>query len=230
MRSRLEARFAQFCDALNWEWAYEPDCFADERGQYLPDFWVNADGQRNWVEVKPTVALARAWRTRMEVIWSSRPDAVLITAVPDDAVWESRMFIGRGKPGFFWAESTGGGGEWFGSEHGHDGRWGRLKHWHAWPHWDGEARSFIDLDYDDSPAGFVNSPVERPCGASPSLGALRPSIPAASPTPRLSPGMTIGAIRGRYPKPVPAPPPVGPPAHDPWCCAEGTCHPSRPVT
>lgn len=27
-------------DRQGWEWAYEPDCFAGEGGQWLPDFRV----------------------------------------------------------------------------------------------------------------------------------------------------------------------------------------------
>ena len=40
MRSRLEARWAVFFDALNVEWLYEHEGFdLGELGRYLPDFW-----------------------------------------------------------------------------------------------------------------------------------------------------------------------------------------------
>jgi hypothetical protein len=42
MRSRLEAAYAQHLDADNYPWEYEPECFADETGQYLPDFRIGA--------------------------------------------------------------------------------------------------------------------------------------------------------------------------------------------
>lgn len=39
MRSRLEAKYAQYLDGQSLlVWEYEPNCFASERGQYLPDF------------------------------------------------------------------------------------------------------------------------------------------------------------------------------------------------
>lgn len=38
MRSRLEASIAQWLDAEGVDWTYEPEAFASEEGQYLPDF------------------------------------------------------------------------------------------------------------------------------------------------------------------------------------------------
>lgn len=70
MRSRLEARFAQWMDFHQWEWVYEPECFASADGQYLPDFELLAprltfrqntevfdlpESVRVFLEVKPTV-------------------------------------------------------------------------------------------------------------------------------------------------------------------------------
>lgn len=49
-RSRLEARWAVFFDALGLAWEYEPEGFELPGGvRYLPDFKVNG----TWVEVKP---------------------------------------------------------------------------------------------------------------------------------------------------------------------------------
>lgn len=40
-RSRLEARWAVFFDALGIEWEYEPEGYdLGEAGWYLPDFWL----------------------------------------------------------------------------------------------------------------------------------------------------------------------------------------------
>lgn len=62
-RSRTEARWAVFLDALQCEWIYEPEGFELESGLYLPDFWVTnlnikgtssrpvADGF--FIEIKP---------------------------------------------------------------------------------------------------------------------------------------------------------------------------------
>jgi hypothetical protein len=37
-RSRLEARWAVFFDALELRWDYEPEGFETNAGNYLPDF------------------------------------------------------------------------------------------------------------------------------------------------------------------------------------------------
>lgn len=50
-RSRLEARFAVFFDALNQGFRYEPEGYNLERGlNYLPDFFLDAG---YFVEIKP---------------------------------------------------------------------------------------------------------------------------------------------------------------------------------
>lgn len=51
-RSRLEARWARFFDALGLRWEYEPQGFQLPSGDcYLPDFWL--PGICCYVEVKP---------------------------------------------------------------------------------------------------------------------------------------------------------------------------------
>lgn len=53
-RSRLEARWAVFFNALDIKYSYEPEGFdlgAD--GYYLPDFWLPDTAE--WVEIKGTV-------------------------------------------------------------------------------------------------------------------------------------------------------------------------------
>lgn len=73
MRSRLEAKFAARLDHLGVEWTYEPKCYADASGQYLPDFWVEIAGEPPLcIEVKPTQALASQWLDGpMRVVWAS---------------------------------------------------------------------------------------------------------------------------------------------------------------
>lgn len=58
-RSRLEARWAVFFDALGVEWEHEPEGFQTSAGNYLPDFRVtNYDSwyRTLWFEVKPPSA------------------------------------------------------------------------------------------------------------------------------------------------------------------------------
>jgi hypothetical protein len=49
-RSRLEARWAVFFDALDIEWMYESEGFETPAGRYLPDFYLPAS--KRWIEVK----------------------------------------------------------------------------------------------------------------------------------------------------------------------------------
>lgn len=58
-RSRLEARWAVFFDALGLDWEYEPEGFdLGDAGWYLPDFRItgadtNGDMMEYWFEIKP---------------------------------------------------------------------------------------------------------------------------------------------------------------------------------
>ncbi len=53
-RSRLEARWAVFFDALKLDWAYEPEGFQLPSGTYyLPDFRVIMRDDPVWFEIKP---------------------------------------------------------------------------------------------------------------------------------------------------------------------------------
>tara|TARA_R100000005_G_C4923285_1_gene155576 strand:- start:80 stop:757 length:678 start_codon:yes stop_codon:yes gene_type:complete len=48
-RSRLEARYAVFFDALGWDWQYEPEGFdLPVNGYYLPDFFVSPTPWCHW--------------------------------------------------------------------------------------------------------------------------------------------------------------------------------------
>jgi hypothetical protein len=78
MRSRLEAQYAAHLDATGRDWSYEPKCFADRKGQYLPDFLV--DGV--YVEVKPTAAKAKSAKEVMERVLSTEPNATLEVVTP----------------------------------------------------------------------------------------------------------------------------------------------------
>lgn len=50
-RSRLEARWAVFFDALGVRYEYEPEGYDIDGTWYLPDFWL--PDWRAWVEIKP---------------------------------------------------------------------------------------------------------------------------------------------------------------------------------
>jgi len=50
-RSRLEARWAVYFDALNAKWEYELEGFEHNGVRYLPDFYL--PDYDVWVEIKP---------------------------------------------------------------------------------------------------------------------------------------------------------------------------------
>ena len=96
-RSRLEARWAVFFDALGIEWEYEKEGYdLGEEGLYLPDFWLPK--QSLWVEIKgqqPTDAeMKKLWALFMQspgdvLCLVGNPGAEKVaghwwTCVPDD--------------------------------------------------------------------------------------------------------------------------------------------------
>ena len=52
-RSRLEARWAAFFDAMGWRWSYEPI----DRDGWIPDFNATINGIARLVEVKPAPSI-----------------------------------------------------------------------------------------------------------------------------------------------------------------------------
>lgn len=82
MRSRLEARWAVFFDALAIPWQYELEGFHVGEQCYLPDFWLS--GLRLWAEVKPdqeavktNEALYKAFSIGL------KQDLLFLTGTPD---------------------------------------------------------------------------------------------------------------------------------------------------
>lgn len=84
MRSRLEATMAQALDTVaEGDWLYEPLCYADESGQYLPDFYLNTPvGPGQFFEVKHQHADHWAALRKMHIIRKSEPTVGLVVAVP----------------------------------------------------------------------------------------------------------------------------------------------------
>lgn len=89
-RSRLEARWAVFFDALGIDWEYEKEGFnLGEVGCYLPDFWlphpVNAlanSGWGIWVEIKPTVIDAEGLNKVTELVKLTKHNALIFQGSP----------------------------------------------------------------------------------------------------------------------------------------------------
>lgn len=111
-RSRLEARWAVFFDALGIDWEYEPEGFVLSDGtSYLPDFRLPTFSGGMWCEVKPKggdFEKAEMFARDAEVaVWlcEGLPDLRVYTVlnmgdgVPnyDQAYGDNRMFW---EPGF----------------------------------------------------------------------------------------------------------------------------------
>lgn len=79
-RSRLEARWAVFFDALGIPWEYEKEGFdLGENGWYLPDFWL--PDKECWVEIKGT-----------------KPDDRMSKAYALEAATDKTVFVQWGLP------------------------------------------------------------------------------------------------------------------------------------
>jgi hypothetical protein len=87
-RSRLEARWAVFFDALGIEWQYEPEGFEANGERYLPDFFLPKS--QTWVEVKGCDAALQADASRLATMldWQSPLPGVMDGADPAYA-WDS---------------------------------------------------------------------------------------------------------------------------------------------
>lgn len=78
-RSRLEARWAVFFDALGVKYQYEPEGFELDGGErYLPDFWLPKE--QMWVEIKPELP-------DVSIDRKSKPKAELFCLIAQQCVW-----------------------------------------------------------------------------------------------------------------------------------------------
>lgn len=90
-RSRLEARWAVFFDALGIEWEYEKEGYdLGEAGLYLPDFWLPQ--VKMWAEVKP-LDLSPDERGKCEdlVITTGYP-CLLLVGIPDHKIYTALIW------------------------------------------------------------------------------------------------------------------------------------------
>jgi hypothetical protein len=87
MRSRLEADFARHLDDMGANWTYEPAIYGPRGKGYLPDFQIERPDGYHFIEVKPTLAEVPLAKKRMEIIWNTHPDAVLIVACAAGCRW-----------------------------------------------------------------------------------------------------------------------------------------------
>lgn len=97
-RSRLEARYAVFFDALKIEFEYEPEGFHLSSGDYLPDFWLPQ--HELWVEVKPDEGITeRAEKLATELCESTNFPVIVTNGLPGN--YYDGLFIYKGFDSFF---------------------------------------------------------------------------------------------------------------------------------
>lgn len=95
-RSRLEARWAIFFDAIGWEWSYEIEGFKLPSGNYLPDFYF--PDLDIWAEVKAKQLTEQEYNLCKELSVASNKveqaiDVILLEGIPH---WKSYRAISNG--------------------------------------------------------------------------------------------------------------------------------------
>lgn len=84
-RSRTEARWAVFFDALGVRWEYEHEGYQLPSGWYLPDFWLPEVNGGLFVEIKPERAATREEMTKLfGIVSATRREAVMFHGQPGD--------------------------------------------------------------------------------------------------------------------------------------------------
>lgn len=87
-RSRLEARWAVFFDAMGIEYEYEPEGFELSCGRYLPDFYLR--DLQIFVEIKPhDTSRLPEWKAKCETFRTETGKAILLCCDdPSANVWK----------------------------------------------------------------------------------------------------------------------------------------------
>lgn len=92
-RSRLEARWAVYLDAVGLRYEYEPEGFTLENGErYLPDFWL--PDVNSWAEVKPTVLTPEELVRCAFLVRGTGYQCVLLVGSPEAKAYE-RLEMGE---------------------------------------------------------------------------------------------------------------------------------------
>ena len=82
-RSRLEARWAVYFDALRWSWEYEAEGYVLSNGQtYLPDFQF---GPNFWAEVKAESALDTEFDKARQLVKDTGGVVLLLAGLPAES-------------------------------------------------------------------------------------------------------------------------------------------------
>lgn len=79
-RSRVEARWAVFFDAVEEPWEYEKEGYSLPSGPYLPDFWLPRP--QLWVEVKGADATGEERNLCEELAWTTDSPVAILSGMP----------------------------------------------------------------------------------------------------------------------------------------------------
>lgn len=108
-RSRTEARWAVYFDAMAIEWQYEREGFELPGGRYLPDFFTLVHGDRDWymhmvapgrrsgfwVEIKGQAPTDLELQLLGELAVATGHHAFLFAGAPgDESCWSARLGTG----------------------------------------------------------------------------------------------------------------------------------------
>lgn len=86
-RSRLEARWAVFFDALGLRWEYEKEGFGLPSGRYLPDFWLPTPWGEYpaaglWVEIKGIDPTGKEMQLLDELCFHTKHTSYIMQGLP----------------------------------------------------------------------------------------------------------------------------------------------------
>jgi hypothetical protein len=102
-RSRLEARWAVFFDALGLKWEYEPEGFElPFVGRYLPDFKVRYPGRGpdevhyEWFEVKPDNRLSEVEISKLVQFAQNVDRITVLDGTPTTGMYANMPWMGSG--------------------------------------------------------------------------------------------------------------------------------------
>jgi hypothetical protein len=102
-RSRLEARWARFFDALEEPWLYEPEAYdLADAGPYLPDFFLPRS--RTWLEIKP-ISPSLAAQQSCRALCEATGDRVVLVDGPIGFWLDTQQGVWHARSGLAWLPS-----------------------------------------------------------------------------------------------------------------------------
>lgn len=99
-RSRVEARWAVFFDAIGREWIYEPSIPELDGIAYQPDFLLKKGDTWSIIEVKGSVGAAVQAQDRLKEI-ATKIDQRIVMLIGQPGEWHEGRLIGSGHTAIF---------------------------------------------------------------------------------------------------------------------------------